>query len=1105
PGWTLAKTADPESGSLVAPGDVITYRLTATPIGGTTAGVVITDNLSGLLEHAVLGAVTAPAGTKVTVVDDQLTWTIGSLSNELTLVYRVTVNADARGAVLRNTVVGDGDRPPLVCAPDDPCSTDHEVAPGWTLNKTADPESGSLVAPGDVITYRLTATPLGGSTADVVVTDDLSKVLAYATVGTVTAPVGTTAVITGNQLTWTIGELSNELVLTYRVTVNADAHGAVLKNTVVGDGDTPPLACSPDDPCSTDHGVDVAWTLAKTASPASGSLVAPGDVITYRLTATPMGGSTTGVVITDDLSGLLSHATLGAVTAPPGTTAIVVGDRLTWTIGSLSNELTLVYRVTVDDDTRGAVLKNTVVGDGDAPPLACSPDDPCSTDHAVDVAWTLAKTSDPGSGSTVVPGDVITYRLTATPIGGTTTDVVVTDDLSKVLAHATVGTVTAPAGTTAVINGDQLTWTIGELSNELTLVYRVTVNDDAHGAVLKNTVVGDGDTPPLACSPDDPCSTDHGVDVAWTLAKTASPASGSLVAPGDVITYRLTATPLGGTTAGVVITDDLSKLLAHAALGAVTAPPGTTATVVGDQLTWTIGSLSNDLTLVYRVTVNADAHGAVLKNTVVGDGDTPPLACSANDPCSTDHGVDVAWTLAKTSEPGSGSLVAPGDVITYRLTAIPLGGTSTGVVITDDLSGLLSHAALGAVTAPAGTTAVVVGDRLTWTIGELSNELTVTYSVTVNADAHGAVLKNTVTGDGDAPPLACSPDDPCSTDHGVDVAWTLAKTSDPASGSTVVPGDVITYRLTATPLGGTATGVVVTDDLSGLLSHAALGAVTAPPGTTAIVVGNRLTWTVGPLSNDLTLVYRVTVNNDARGTQLRNTVVGDGDTPPLACSPDDPCSTDHGVDVAWTLAKTSDPASGSTVAPGDVITYRLTATPLGGTTAGVVVTDDLSKVLDNATLGQVTAPAGTTVTVVGDQLTWTIGSLSNESTLVYRVTVNNDARRAVLKNTVVGDGDTPPLACSPDDPCSTEHSTPPDEPTPTPTPDQPTPTPTPDEPTLAPPDQPTPTPTTPSAGPDLPQSGGRAQAEVLGLSLALAALGAFLILLAPRVRGRHLG
>ena len=88
------------------------------------------------------------------------------------------------------------------------------------------------------------------------------------------------------------------------------------------------------------------------------------------------------------------------------------------------------------------------------------------------------------------------------------------------------------------------------------------------------------------------------------------------------------------------------------------------------------------------------------------------------------------------------------------------------------------------------------------------------------------------------------------------------------------------------------------------------------------------------------------------------------------------CTITNTLPGTFDVAKTSDPPSGSTVQPGDVITYTVTARKLAGVDpTGVLVTDDLSKVLDNATLveGSVDASTGT-ASVAGSTLTWSIPS-----------------------------------------------------------------------------------------------------------------------------------
>ncbi|MBO3086605.1 DUF7927 domain-containing protein [Cellulomonas fengjieae] len=115
----------------------------------------------------------------------------------------------------------------------------------------------------------------------------------------------------------------------------------------------------------------------------------------------------------------------------------------------------------------------------------------------------------------------------------------------------------------------------------------------------------------------------------------------------------------------------------------------------------------------------------------------------------------------------------------------------------------------------------------------------------------------------------------------------------------------------------------------------------------------------------------------------------------------------------WTAEKSSDPPSGTQVDPGEVITYTVRAGIVtGDRAAGVVITDDLSDVLDDARLvaGSIRASAGT-ATLSGTQLTWTIGTLEGVQALIYQVRVDDDVNGDVLRNVVTAPG---ALPCPPE-------------------------------------------------------------------------------------------
>ncbi|WP_108718829.1 DUF5979 domain-containing protein [Miniimonas sp. S16] len=633
-------------------------------------------------------------------------------------------------------------------------------------------------------------------------------------------------------------------------------------------------------------------------------------------------------------------------------------------------------------------------------------------------SYSVSKTSDPPTGSTVLPGDPITYTMTVTPGGaGFVDDVVVTDDLTAVLANATLSTEDLePSQGSAVFDDatNHIVWSVGTVdaaNGPLTLVYTVKVNDEAFGVRLTNVVTATGEYPPQECQGD--CSTTH-VTPAWTLAKSADPATGSTVLPGQDVTYTLTVTNTSeATVAGAVVTDDLSDVLDHASL-AGTLPAG--LTLDGSTLTWDVPTIlagGEPASVSYTVTVDDDAIGVTLAN--VATPSSPGGTCVEESGCSTEHPTP-GFTLSKASDPASGSTVVPGDVVTYTLTATNTSdGVVEGATAVDDLTQVLSHADIVGTLPPE---LALVGSTLTWSIPTLApgaDPASVSYTVRVRAGEDGATLLNVVTTD--SPGGSCL--GACSTTH-VTPAWTLAKSSDPATGATVVPGQQVTYTLTAANTSDAVVrGALATDDLSGLLAHAALVEPLAE-GLAFDAESGVLTWTIPEIAAGAppaSVSYTVTVNPDAVGATLTNVVTPQG--PGGECVEGD-CTTTHYTPV-WSLAKTSDPASGRTVDVGSTITYTLTATNESEEAAvlGASAVDDLSDVLDDAAIvGEL--PAG--LTLDGTTLTWAIPTIEpggEPVSVSYSVRVNDDATGATIRNVV-----TPATGGSCVESCTTQHPTP---------------------------------------------------------------------------------
>ncbi len=130
------------------------------------------------------------------------------------------------------------------------------------------------------------------------------------------------------------------------------------------------------------------------------------------------------------------------------------------------------------------------------------------------------------------------------------------------------------------------------------------------------------------------------------------------------------------------------------------------------------------------------------------------------------------------------------------------------------------------------------------------------------------------------------------------------------------------------------------------------------------------------------------------------------------------------ADPELVVSKTSDPPDGSFVTPGQTIRYEIEIeNPSEGDGFGVVVTDDLGDVLDDATLSggpTVDPPSAGTASVSGDTLTFTGDVFRDQTvTVAYEVTVH------ALEEMVDGDLGNVVSAeysgCPGDEGCQTRH------------------------------------------------------------------------------------
>ena len=336
-----------------------------------------------------------------------------------------------------------------------------------------------------------------------------------------------TATVDGTTVSWTGAlNIGQKVQIVYTVTINTDVAAGVIINNHMESSATPPgePPITPP-PVIIEHPVP-GYEHSKTSDPAPGTTVRGGDKITYTVTGTNTGATVLDpVVVTDDMSKVLDNATLASspiatVYNADGTVAATrsvqpEGTSLSWT-GALQpgQRVVLVYTVKVNATVQGPVLiENRVTGEGTPPGKPPIVPPPPTTVNPV-AGFEIVKSSDPASGSTVEPGQTITYTVTGTNTGATVLDpVTITDDMSQVLNHATlVGEPRASRGAVPTVSGTTLTWT-GSLQpgQNVMIEYTVRVAADVHGVLLHNVVTGEGTPPGVPPIVPPPSTTEHHV------------------------------------------------------------------------------------------------------------------------------------------------------------------------------------------------------------------------------------------------------------------------------------------------------------------------------------------------------------------------------------------------------------------------------------------------------------------------------------------------------------------------------------------------------------------------------------------------------------------
>ena len=291
------------------------------------------------------------------------------------------------------------------------------------------------------------------------------------------------------------------------------------------------------------------------------------------------------------------------------------------------------------------------------------------------------------------PGDQFTVTITGNGVAlgnvGTT-------------ASAGTGVQTAPAASAGPVVGvPARTYTITETASGGTVLSNYRTSWECRDVSVGAVVVANGTgTSGTVTMPAASAAGSHLVCVftntpipTWTIAKQALSgaeplATGATVTPGDVITYRVTATNTSAVPAAdAALTDDLSDVLDDAAFVAGSAQlviadgsPVVVPDPVGANLSTTPFLLpaSASAVLTYQVTVGADAWSSTLRNVVSGAAGepgqpTPPQPCPTA--CTTTQVTPTPVQLQKVGEASTGEMV-PMDGSEWTIWDAATGGTA---------------------------------------------------------------------------------------------------------------------------------------------------------------------------------------------------------------------------------------------------------------------------------------------------------------------------------------------------------------------------------------------------------------------------------------------
>jgi len=983
-GISADKTANPASGSSVFKNSEITYTITVYNNTDTDAyNTIVTDSIpygttwvsGGSYNN---GIVTLNAGTVTRRSYKQVSFVVrvnGDTTHGQTIANQAWVSTSNLGSTNTNTV----------------WHTVYDPPSALQILKSASPTEGTPVSAGSQITYYLTVRNAGVSNLNNITVTDY-------------VPSGTTYVSGGNHSNGVVtfnyyGTLAPGATTTFNFTVNVQSGTSVIYNTATGYGYNQNGTRVDGTSNTTQHPRSTVppttdFTIEKYSNPEAGSTVSAGDNITYFIKVTNTG--TTALTQFPIWDYIAEGVTLYNGSGNPSDGGIVSGNLIHWTIPSIpvGQSKTVSFIVTVDSGYSGILHNKAYGGNGkDTPddPLIVDPTPtptptaPVTPTPNPGANLTATKSNNPTNGEPVVAGQQITYTIVVrNDTAYTATNVLVTDIVPY-------GTTFLYATENGYNNNGVVTWNIGTMGaySQKTLTFVATVNSNTYdGQYISNQALvtwNGGNTNTNVVT-----NVVRNTGGTLVINKSANPANGTPVQSGQDITYTLEVHNYGQTALNnVIITDQVPTGTEF-----VSAYP--TASNNNGTLTWYLGTLPANGNATLNFIVRVTASGTTIYNTAHGSATGSNGTINVDSNTVIHPGTPISpWTVNKTSNPANGSTVTPGTPITYYITVNNPNSTPITATIVDNVP---QYTTISGTPSDGGQ---LSGSTIVWSNLTIpAGGKTVSFTVTAGNPPAGYsywITRNiaTVTSGGETkntPEVVINIQNPNTTG-----GLTIEKSANPSNGTQVGAGMNITYYLRVRNQGNTAVyGAVVTDAIP--------ANTTLLTGTINPITGynnnGTITWNLGtvPVGYDNTFSFTVRVNDNVSGgyvyNQATTTWTGTENGGGSGSDISDPIYNPIGTNVSnITAYKSSATSTGSyTVATNDIITYTITVTNSGNTTAyGVPISDTIPNythyVAGSAKVNGIQSGSYNSLT---NKVEWSIASIAANTSVVVQFQVQVD-------------------------------------------------------------------------------------------------------------------